>query len=220
MQTHIPIQSLFGTWYIYLHYLHLVDFYGFHVGKYTNPNGCYGCYGIGAHLPNSAGCGQSCCCNDGALNHGGHENGFRGDLPATGGPKVGPWTDPVFEWGKITTINGRKWIESKMDKSGVITLLIGVLTPFMTGKGSPCWTLLKYMYLGDTEFAWLKCWSVSCSSMFSIKEMTNILGMPECLTRHNNFTGVVIWPTKTMHHCNGNLSKLPYICIVWSPENW
>lgn len=50
--------------------------------------------------------------------------------------------------------------------------------------------------------------------------MTNILGMPECLTRHNNFTGVVILPTKTMHHCNGNLSKLPYICIVRSLENW
>ena len=74
-------------WYIYLY---LVDFYGFHVGKYTNPHGCYGCYGIGAHLPISTGCGQSCCCNDGALNHGGHENGFRGDLPARGGPKVGP----------------------------------------------------------------------------------------------------------------------------------
>ena len=23
-----------------------------------------------------------------------------------------------------------------------------------------------------------------------------------------------------MHHCSGNLSKLPYICIVWSFENW
>lgn len=85
-----------------------------------------------------------------------------------------PWTHPVFEWGEITD----SYIymaenDLKMDKSGVITLLIGVLTPFITGRGSPCWTLLRYMYsiyLGDTEFALLKCWSVSCSSMFSMKK--------------------------------------------------
>ena len=41
--------------------------------------------------------------------------GFEAIFLVTGGPKVGPWTDPVFEWGEITDslhIHGRKWIEN------------------------------------------------------------------------------------------------------------
>ena len=96
-------------------------------------------------------------------------------------PRWAPWTDPVFEWGEITD-SYIYMAENKlnMDKSGVITLLIGVLTPFMTGRGSPCWTLLRYMYLGDTEFALLKVISVLLFNVLNQRNDKHILhaGMP------------------------------------------
>ena len=32
-------------------------------------------------------------------------------------------------------------------------------------------------------------------------------------------SGIIILAPQTMHY-KGNPSKLPYICFVWSPQNW
>ena len=39
------------------------------------------------------------------------------------------------------------------------------------------------------------------------------------VSNHHLETGVIILPTQTRHNYKGNRSKLPYICIVWSPQS-